>query len=58
MPDDQAEEKRRLLRQFGATLELVKPASIVNNKHYCNEARKRAEAIEGKFFSVPGFWVL
>ncbi len=47
MPDDQAKEKSELLRQFGAHVELVKPASIVNAKHYVNQARRRASQIEG-----------
>lgn len=47
MPDDQAKEKGQLLEQFGAQVEFVKPASIVNAKHYVNEARRRAKAIEG-----------
>ncbi|KAH9061564.1 hypothetical protein Ae201684P_020899 [Aphanomyces euteiches] len=42
MPDDQAKEKSELLQQFGATVEFVKPASIVNAKHYVNQARRRA----------------
>ncbi|GLD93118.1 hypothetical protein PINS_up001710 [Pythium insidiosum] len=47
MPDDQAKEKSMLLEKFGAHVELVKPASIVNAKHYVNEARRRAAAIDG-----------
>lgn len=47
MPDDQAKEKSQLLEQFGAHVEFVKPASIVNAKHYVNEAKRRAKAIEG-----------
>lgn len=45
MPDDQALEKQLLLRQFGAELELVKPASITNPGHYVNVARRVAEAL-------------
>ncbi|TYZ60670.1 hypothetical protein PybrP1_000320 [[Pythium] brassicae (nom. inval.)] len=51
MPDDQAKEKGQLLEQFGAQVEFVKPASIVNTKHYVNEAKRRANAIEGGFFA-------
>lgn len=47
MPDDQAKEKSQLLEQYGAEVVLVKPASIVNAKHYVNEAKRRAKAIEG-----------
>ena len=49
MPDDQAEEKRQLLRLFGATVELVRPASIVNPQHYVNVARARAKELGGYF---------
>ena len=49
MPDDQAEEKRQLLRMFGATVELVRPASIVNPRHYVNVARARAKELGGFF---------
>lgn len=52
MPDDQAKEKRQLLEQFGAHVELVKPASIVNAKHYVNEAKRRARAIDGTACSI------
>ncbi|OQS01168.1 cysteine synthase [Achlya hypogyna] len=51
MPDDQAKEKSDLLEQFGATVEFVKPASIVNAKHYVNQARRRANEIPGGFFA-------
>ncbi|RHY25160.1 hypothetical protein DYB32_008488 [Aphanomyces invadans] len=47
MPDDQAKEKGELLQKFGATVEFVKPASIVNAKHYVNQARRRASEIAG-----------
>jgi cysteine synthase A len=47
MPDDQANEKVTMLRQFGATVELVKPVSIVNENHYVNVARKAAERLSG-----------
>uniref|UniRef100_K3WK85 cysteine synthase n=1 Tax=Globisporangium ultimum (strain ATCC 200006 / CBS 805.95 / DAOM BR144) TaxID=431595 RepID=K3WK85_GLOUD len=51
MPNDQAKEKSQLLEKFGAHVELVKPASIVNAKHYVNEAKRRAKAIEGGYFA-------
>lgn len=50
MPDDQALEKRQLLTQFGAHLELVPPASIVNTQHYVNVARQRALEHDNGFF--------
>lgn len=45
MPDDQAKEKVGLLRQFGAEVEVVKPAGIANPNHYYNRARARAEEL-------------
>lgn len=42
MPDDQAEEKRALLRQFGAEVRVVRPAAIANPDHYVNVARRLA----------------
>lgn len=58
MPDDQAAEKALLLRQFGATVQLVKPVSIVNVDHYVNIARRVAlemqrQAAEGAAAPVP-----
>lgn len=52
MPDDQAIEKSNLLAKFGATVERVKPVSIVNSRHYVNLARTRAEEIEGTSVAV------
>ena len=43
MPDDVALEKSALLRQLGATVERVKPCSIIDKKHFVNLARERAE---------------
>ncbi|OQS05790.1 cysteine synthase [Thraustotheca clavata] len=51
MPDDQAKEKSDLLQQFGAVVEFVKPASIVNANHYVNQARQRANEIQGGYFA-------
>uniref|UniRef100_M4BZJ5 cysteine synthase n=1 Tax=Hyaloperonospora arabidopsidis (strain Emoy2) TaxID=559515 RepID=M4BZJ5_HYAAE len=51
MPDDQAKEKSRLLSQFGAEVVLVKPASIVNAKHYVNEAKRLARKTQGGYFT-------
>lgn len=50
MPDDQAAEKVHLLQQFGAEVEVVKPAGIANPNHYYNRARTRAQELmkEGK----------
>lgn len=57
MPDDQAEEKVQLVRRFGATVELVRPASITSPENYVNVARRRAAELnaipggEGAFFA-------
>ncbi|KAG5720481.1 Cysteine synthase 2 [Termitomyces sp. T112] len=42
MPDDVAKEKISALRALGATVEQVRPASIVDKKQYVNLARQRA----------------
>ncbi|KAJ9055260.1 Cysteine synthase 2, variant 4 [Entomophthora muscae] len=51
MPDDQAEEKYSALRALGATVEKVRPASIVDPGHFVNVARARAAANEKGFFA-------
>jgi cysteine synthase len=43
MPSDQATEKSDLLLKLGATVERVKPASIVDQNQFVNLARRRAE---------------
>jgi len=45
LPDDQAAEKAELLRRFGATVQLVRPASISSPEHYVNVARRHAERL-------------
>ncbi|KJA20032.1 hypothetical protein HYPSUDRAFT_43642 [Hypholoma sublateritium FD-334 SS-4] len=42
MPDDVAQEKVKALQALGATVERVRPASIVDKKQYVNLARQRA----------------
>ncbi|KEP51978.1 cysteine synthase [Rhizoctonia solani 123E] len=42
MPDDVAAEKERALLSLGATVEKVRPASIVDKKQACNLAKHRA----------------
>ncbi|KAG1047849.1 hypothetical protein G6F55_002379 [Rhizopus delemar] len=42
MPDDQAKEKYQLLEKLGATVEKVRPASIIDKKQFVNLARDRA----------------
>ena len=43
MPDDQSKEKSDLLQKLGATVERVKPASIVDTNQFVNAARRRAQ---------------
>ncbi|CAG8513088.1 4018_t:CDS:2, partial [Dentiscutata erythropus] len=43
MPDDQAEEKYQLLEKLGATVEKVRPASIIDKQQFVNLAKSRAE---------------
>ncbi|KAG1084534.1 hypothetical protein G6F42_021745 [Rhizopus arrhizus] len=42
MPDDQAIEKYQLLEKLGATVEKVRPVSIIDKKQFVNLARERA----------------
>ena len=42
MPDDQAKEKKDLIRALGARLELVRPMSIVDPNHMCKSAERAA----------------
>lgn len=49
MPDDQAEEKRRLLRTLGAQVTVVPCCAIANQEHYVNTARRLAEELQGFF---------
>ncbi|GMM28233.1 putative cysteine synthase [Martiniozyma asiatica (nom. inval.)] len=42
LPDDTSHEKLALLESYGAIIEKVKPASIVDPDQYVNAARKRA----------------
>ncbi|KAG9120945.1 hypothetical protein FRC07_003309, partial [Ceratobasidium sp. 392] len=42
MPDDVAAEKERALLSLGATVEKVRPASIVDKKQFVNLAKQRA----------------
>ena len=48
MPDDQAQEKVELLRRFGATVQMVRPASISSPEHYVNVARRCAEELNAE----------
>lgn len=42
MPDDQAQEKYQLLEKLGATVEKVRPVSIIDKNQFVNLARRRA----------------
>ena len=48
LPDDQASEKAELLQRFGATVQLVRPASISSPEHYVNVARRHAERLNAE----------
>lgn len=49
MPDDQAEEKRRILETLGATVHITRSCSIANPDHYVNRARLLAQQLNGVF---------
>ncbi|BFZ55926.1 Cysteine synthase 2 [Savitreella phatthalungensis] len=51
MPDDQAVEKSALLEQLGATVERVRPASIVDKRQFVNLARSRAAGTDAGLFA-------
>ncbi|KAG7887402.1 hypothetical protein KL925_004552 [Ogataea polymorpha] len=45
LPDDTSDEKVNLLRMYGAVIEKVKPASIVDPNQYVNAAKSGADKI-------------
>lgn len=47
MPDDQAQEKKKLLEKLGATVTIVPCCAIANKNHYVNQARKLATDLRG-----------
>ncbi|CAG8524445.1 4315_t:CDS:2 [Funneliformis mosseae] len=51
MPDDQAKEKYQILEKLGATVEKVKPASIVDKNQFVNLAKRRAEEFGTKIIN-------
>jgi cysteine synthase A len=51
MPDDQADEKRRLLECLGVRVHIVPNCAISNPNHYVNAARKLATDIGGIFMN-------
>ena len=51
MPDDQAKEKAHILRAYGATVEQVRPLSIVDSDQYVNLAKRRAAEDANGYFA-------
>ena len=51
MPDDQADEKKKLLESLGASVTIVPCCAISNKDHYVNRAKKLAEDIGGVFMN-------
>jgi len=51
MPDDQSNEKRKLLEVFGATVITVPSSSITSENHYVNRAKSLAENLNGIFIN-------
>ncbi|KAG8466246.1 hypothetical protein KFE25_002002 [Diacronema lutheri] len=50
VPDDMSANKLQLIRALGVTVEVVKPASIVNDDHYVNRARAHAARLPNAVF--------
>jgi len=51
LPEDSAVEKVELLEKLGATVERVRPASIVDQNQFINVAKRRAEDRPGGVFA-------
>ncbi|GIL88364.1 hypothetical protein Vretimale_15049 [Volvox reticuliferus] len=51
MPDDAAVEKANMIQAYGATVERVRPVSIVHPDHPVNVARRRATDTPGALFA-------
>jgi cysteine synthase len=51
MPDDQSNEKRKLLECLGATVTIVPNCAISNKDHYVNRAKKLAKDMNGIFIN-------
>jgi cysteine synthase len=49
MPDDQADEKKRLLEALHAEVTVVPSCAISNSNHYVNQARRLAKKNGGYF---------
>jgi cysteine synthase A len=54
MPDDQAKEKYQLLEKLGATVEKVRPVSIIDKRQFVNLARTRAEEFSNDEINSTG----
>ena len=55
LPDDQADEKTRILTALGAVVHVVPTASISNPQHYVNVARDIAEVARTRFHIKASF---
>jgi cysteine synthase A len=51
MPDDQAMEKRQVLKNLGANVVVVPACAISSKDHYVNTARRLAEKLGGVFIN-------
>lgn len=51
MPNDQSEEKRKILEMLGAEVIQVPPVAIQHPDHYVNVAKRKASEIPGAFFT-------
>ncbi|GLC62197.1 hypothetical protein PLESTB_001854200 [Pleodorina starrii] len=51
MPDDAAVEKANMIKAYGATVQRVRPVSIVHPDHPVNVARRTAAATPGALFA-------
>ncbi|CAG8755662.1 8284_t:CDS:2, partial [Acaulospora morrowiae] len=54
MPDDQAEEKYVLMEKLGATVEKVRPASIIDKQQFVNLAKSRAKEFGKSYIDKRG----
>ena len=54
--DDQAKEKYNILHALGATVEKVRPCSIVDENHFVNVARQRAKEMNEKGGVARGYF--
>ncbi|KAJ3120818.1 hypothetical protein HK098_004216 [Nowakowskiella sp. JEL0407] len=50
MPDDQSQEKYALLEKYNATIEKVRPVSIIDPNHFVNIAKRRSQQSPNSIF--------